>query len=66
MFKYLYLFMKERKITQIQMAKEIGMTNTALNRKIRGFTDFTSKEMFTIQKKFFPDKSLEEIFGGAE
>lgn len=62
MFSTLYLLMKERGITQVQASKMLGITNRAFNKKIRGFTDFTSKEMFAIQQTFFPDKSIEDIF----
>lgn len=42
MFTNLYLLMKERGITQVQAAKELGITNRAFNKKIRGFINFTN------------------------
>lgn len=61
MFTNLYVEMKKANITQLKMSKTLGITNRALYNKLtKG--DFTSDEMFTIQKQFFPDKSLEYLF----
>lgn len=61
MFANLYAEMKKAKITQVKMSALLGITNRGLNKKIqRG--DFTSDEMFTIQRTYFPDKSLEYLF----
>ena len=62
MFGNLYKEMKLKGITQTEICKYLGLTNHGFNKKIRGDTDFTSKEMFAIQGKFFPDKSLEYLF----
>ena len=61
MFDNLYRLMKERGVTQVQAAKAIGVTARGFNKKLRK-TDFTSREMFAIRDKFFPDKSIEDIF----
>ena len=62
MFGNLYKELKLKGITQTEICKYLGLTNHGFNKKIRGDTDFTSKEMFAIQQKFFPDKTLEYLF----
>lgn len=62
MFGNLYKEIKLNNITQTQISRLLKITNRAMNLKIRGKTDFTSDEMFAIQKEFFPDKSLEYLF----
>ena len=61
MFANLYIEMKRKKLTQVKLAEALGITNRALCKKMGG-GDFTSDEMFTIQQKFFPEKSLEYLF----
>lgn len=62
MFGNLYKELKLRKLTQVELSERLGITNRAFNKKIKGQTDFTCDEMFTIQREFFPDKSLEYLF----
>ena len=62
MFGNLYKEMKLKGITQTEICKYLGLTNHGFNKKIRGDTDFTSNEMFEIQKQYFPDKTLEYLF----
>ena len=62
MFGNLYKEIKLKGITQAEICKHLGLTPHGFNKKIRGDTDFTSKEMFEIQRKFFPDKTLEYLF----
>ncbi len=62
MFGNLYKEIKLKGITQTEICKYLGLTNYGFHKKIRGDTDFTSKEMFAIQQEFFPDKSLEYLF----
>ncbi len=62
MFGNLYKEIKLKGITQTEICKYLGLTNHGFNKKIRGETDFTSKEMFEIQRKYFPDKPLEYLF----
>ena len=62
MFGNLYKEIKLKGITQTEICKYLGLTNHGFNKKIRGETDFTSKEMFEIQRTYFPDKTLEYLF----
>lgn len=62
MFTNLYAEMKRANVTQTDISKKLGITNRAFNKKIRGGSDFTSNEMFEIQKQYFPDKTLEYLF----
>lgn len=58
--------MKEKNITQNQLAREIGLCPTSLNRKLNGKRDFTISEINSIalyfnifddiQKYFFSEK----------
>ena len=54
MFGNLYKEIKLKGITQTEICKYLGLTNYGFHKKIRGDTDFTSKEMFAIQQEFFP------------
>lgn len=58
----LYAELKRTNTTQTEAAKFLGISNRSFNQKIRGETNFTSDEMFAIQKKFFSDKTLEYLF----
>nr|DAL93597.1 MAG TPA: Regulatory protein-modification, helix-turn-helix, transcriptional regulator, DNA [Caudoviricetes sp.] len=62
MFANLYTELKKAHITQIRVSKELGITDRSFSKKIHGNTDFTCEEMFAIQQKFFPDKTLEYLF----
>lgn len=63
MKKNLFILMKENKITRSAVAKLLSISLQGLQNKILGETEFKANEMFAIKNKFFPDKSLEEIFG---
>lgn len=62
----LYVEMKIQKITQAQLAQAINNTTRAVSNKLLGKRDFTSSEMFAIQKAFFPEKNLEYLFAKVE
>lgn len=62
MFGNLYKEIKLKGLTQTEICKYLGLTNHGFNKKIRGETDFTSKEMFEIQRQYFPEKTLEYLF----
>lgn len=51
-----------KNITQYQLAKTLKVGENTMSKKMRGKTDFTLSEMFTIQKEFFPDLTLEYLF----
>lgn len=53
-------FRKENNLTQIEMAKLLGISSRAYYLKENGKAPFYSKEMFAISDLF--DKPLEEIF----
>lgn len=62
MFGNLYKEIKLKGITQVEICKHLGLTPRGFNMKIRGESDFTSQEMFEIQRVYFPDKTLEYLF----
>lgn len=61
MYANLVAEMKRKKITQLQMAKVLGITNRGLNKKLLG-GNFKSDEMWLIQDTFFPDKDIRTLF----
>lgn len=63
MKKNLFILMKQNKVTNSAVANLLSITLPGLKHKINGETEFKANEMFAIKNKFFPDKSLEEIFG---
>ena len=58
----LYVEIKNKRITQTQIAKLLNLSINSVNFKIRGKSEFTRQEMFLIQEKLFPDKELEYLF----
>lgn len=62
MYGNLYIEMKKKDLSQVVISNKIGITPRSFNYKIRGKKDFTTSEMFAIQKEFFPDKTLEYLF----
>ena len=61
MQKELYAIRKdERRMTQQEVADYLGITVQSYRRKEKGYTTFTSDEMFAIAKLF--QKNLDEIF----
>lgn len=62
MYGNLYIEMKKKDVSQADISKRLGITSRAMSNKIRGKTDFTTSEMFTIKNEFFPDKTLEYLF----
>lgn len=58
--------MRIKSVTQTQIAKTIGVSRQSVSKKISGKTDFRAKEMFKIQQTYFPEVSLEELFGDEE
>ena len=45
-----------------EVAKEIHSLKSVYN-KVNGLTEFTASEMLIIRKEFFPECSLEYLFG---
>lgn len=62
MYGNLYKELKQRKITQTEISKFLGLTNQAVCEKVNGGSDFKSTEMFAIKDKYFPDLTLEYLF----
>ena len=49
-------------ITQVHLAKVLGIRTNTLAHKMRGKTEFKASEMITIKREFFPDMTLEYLF----
>ena len=56
----------EREIRLRTIAESIGITERALRNKLTGATEFTWKEVCTIQTRFFPDQTKEELFAARD
>ena len=54
--------LKRENRTQAEAARFLGITTRSFNKKMRGESNFTSDEMFALQKMFFPEKTLEYLF----
>ena len=54
--------MADREIRLRTIAESIGITDRTLRNKLTGATDFTWKEVCTIQACFFPERTKEELF----
>lgn len=61
MLNNLYTLMREKRVTQTQMAKALQISNNSMNQKLRGKVRFTIDEMLAIQRQFFPEYSLEYL-----
>ena len=57
---YLYQLRKEKGITQKQLARKLGISETAYRQKEKGQSAFTQDEMFFLRSFF--DKTLQDIF----
>lgn len=56
----LILLMKEKNITNKELASKLGISEKQLGLKLKGTTDFKSSEMFKISKIFH--RNIDEIF----
>ncbi|EAD6937627.1 XRE family transcriptional regulator [Listeria monocytogenes] len=56
----LYELRKSKKITQLDMAELIGVSENSYRNKEKGFCEFKSSEMFIIAEKF--KLPIEKIF----
>lgn len=54
--------MRERNITQADLAKYLNKRNATISDKIRGVFSFSLTEAVKIRDKFFPDMDIEELF----
>lgn len=53
----------KRGIKKRAIANAIGVSDRTLNNKMRGVTEFTWPEVSKIRRTFFPDLSVDELFG---
>lgn len=53
-------------VTQVRIAKELGVGTNTLAKKMHGVTEFKASEMFAIQRAFFPNLTLEYLFAKTE
>lgn len=53
---------KKLTMADLQKDKDLNLAYETIRNKFAGRTDWTRREMFIIQKKYFPDKSLEYLF----
>ena len=60
----LEMLLFERKLSEAEAARRIGIPQRRFNDKIRHRRQFTLPEMRLIQTTLFPDMTLEEIFEG--
>lgn len=64
MFENLVAEMARKKLTMMDLSKdkELNLSYTTLRNKFNGTRDWLRKEMFTIKKNYFPDKTIEYLF----
>ena len=62
----LYISLKQKKISQADLARLLNLSANSVNRKLLGKREFKSSEMLLIQKKFFPEQTLEFLFYNEE
>lgn len=54
--------MKEKKVSQADIARALKISANSVNQKINGYHDWRRKEMIAIRDKFFPESTLDELF----
>lgn len=54
--------MREMKVSQEKLAKEIGISTTSLSNKLHGKVDFATKEVFLVMKALNIDNPMEYFF----
>lgn len=62
MYPNLIIEVKKRNITQIEIAAVAGVTRDTVRNKMERNGAFTIDEALKIREKFFPEKSLEDLF----
>lgn len=66
MFPNLRAEMARIGIDGVIVSRHLGCTNKTFSRKMTGKGEFTRAEIFKIQKKFFPDLTIEYLFKTVE
>lgn len=49
-------------VTQVALAKTLGIGTNTLTHKMQGKTEFKASEMIGIKRRYFPEKTLEYLF----
>lgn len=62
MFITLRMLMKQKKITQKQIAQVLNCSEVSVNLKMQGKREWTLYEMCLIKRDLFPDMTLDELF----
>lgn len=62
MFGVLLKEMKRKGVTQLDLAKLLGLSQQAVAYKLLRGGDFKSEEMFKIQSELFPETDLRTLF----
>lgn len=58
----IYAELRQAKIKQSDVAKVLGLSEHSTSKKLRGEREFTAREMFVLQNKFFPNKDIKYLF----
>lgn len=66
MYDNLRAEMARHKVTGKVIAASLGIDKKTFGRRMNGKSEFTIKEAKTIAQRFFPNKSLDELFGDME
>lgn len=62
MYQKLVDQMKEKNVTQSDIAKYLGKRQPTISDKIRGIFPFTLNEATLIRDKFFPNEDIDSLF----
>lgn len=63
MFNNLLAEMARNKITNEAIAFFLQITPNTISNKLSGKTEFTRKEMWLIRKEYFPNCTIDYLFG---
>lgn len=55
--------MREKKVKRAHIAQVLGRREEALSAKMSGKRQFTLQEAFLIRATFFPEMTVDELFG---
>lgn len=61
MYNRLYAELKKHGITQVEIARVIGVSKPTVSQKMNGHSEFTSSEMYAICN-LIPDVPMHELF----
>lgn len=66
MYQNLIDLMKEKNVTQSDLAKYLNKRNATISDKIRGIFPFTLNEAKMIRDNFFPETDIDHLFDKTE